>query len=361
MLWEGAAVQRVRRLPRWTEAQRSELWERYRRGESVGSISRAFGRETSSIRKILAGTGGITPVVRRRSRWALTLREREEISRGLARGDSIRAIALRLGRAASSVSREVRRNGGSERYRALAADERAWSAAARPKACKLASNPSLARLVMEKLLEDWSPEQISGWLKLTYPHDEGMRVSHEVIYQSLFVQARGALKKELTEHLRTSRVMRRSRHASLRGKHRGQIQDAVSIRERPAEAEDRAVPGHWEGDLLSGSKNSHVATLVERSTRFVMLLKLEGKTAPTVAIALAEGIQRLPEELRKTLTVDRGLEMAAHKSFTVATNVSVYLYVLRWVESEAEGLFEPWSSCRRLACSPSSLELRTAS
>ena len=309
---------------RLTEAQRSEVWQRYRRGESLGQIGHALGRRHSSIRTIVAATGGISPVLHRRSRLALTLHEREEISRGLARGDSVRAIAGRLGRAPSSVSREVRRNGGLRRYRAVAADQRAWRAAARPKACKLAGNPALARAVAEKLSEDWSPEQISGWLKLTYPHDEGMRVSHEAIYQSLFVQARGALKKELTEHLRTRRTIRRSRHASLRGKKRGQIQDAVSIRERPAEAEDRAVPGHWEADLLSGSRNSHVATLVERSTRFVMLLKLDGKHAPTVAAALAEGIQRLPEELRKTLTVDRGLEMAAHKSFTIATNVSVY-------------------------------------
>ena len=315
-------MQRARGLPKWTESQRSELWERYRRGESVGSISRAFGRETSSIRTIPAVTGGISPAVRRRSRLALTLHEREEISRGLARGDSIRAIAGGLGRAPSSVSREVRRNGGLRRYRAVSADQRAGPAVARPKVCKLAGNPSLAGVVAEKLLEGWSPEQISGWLKLTYPHDEGMRVSHEAIYQSLFVRARGALKTELTEHLRTRRVMRRSRHASLRGKHRGQIQDAISIRERPAETEDRAVPGRWEADLLSGSRNS--ATLVERSTRFVMLLKLDGKDAPGVALAVAEGIQRLPEELRKTLTVDRGLEMAAHKSFTIATNVQVY-------------------------------------
>jgi len=314
----------VQRAQRLTEAQRSEVWQRYRRGESLGQIGHALGRRHSSIRTIVAATGGIRPVLHRRSRLALTLHEREEISRGLARGDSVRAIAGRLGRAPSSVSREVRRNGGLRRYRAVAADQRAWRASARPKACKLAGNPALARAVAEKLSEDWSPEQISGWLKLTYPHDEGMRVSHEAIYQSLFVQARGALKKELTEHLRTRRTIRRSRHASLRGKKRGQIQDAVSIRERPAEAEDRAVPGHWEADLLSGSRNSHVATLVERSTRFVMLLKLDGKHAPTVAVALADGIQRLPEELRKTLTVDRGLEMAAHKSFTIATNVSVY-------------------------------------
>ena len=300
-------MQRVRRSASWTEVERSEVWRRFRRGESLGQIGRALGRRHSSIRTLVAVTGGISPVARRRSRLALTLHDREEISRGLASGESVRAIAGGLGRAPSSVSREVRRNGGLRRYRALAADERAWKAAVRPKVCKLAGNPSLARLVAEKLAEDWSPEQVSGWLKLAYAHDEHMQVSHEAIYQSLFVQARGALKKELTQHLRTRRTIRRSRHASLRGKQRGQIRDAVSIRERPAEAEDRAVPGHWEGDLVSGSKNSHVATLVERSTRFVLLLKLDGKTAPSVALAMAEGIQRLPEELRKTLTVDRGL------------------------------------------------------
>ena len=239
-------VQRAQRLPRLTEAQRSEVWQRYRRGESLGQIGNAFGRTSSSIYTVVAVTGGISPSVRRRSRRALTLHEREEISRGLARGDSVRAIAGRLGRAPSSVSREVLRNGGLRRYRAVAADERAWWAAARPKVCKLAGNLALARVVAEKLLEDWSPEQISGWLKVAYPHDEGMQVSHEAIYLSLFVQARGALKKELTEHLRTRRTIRRSRHASLRGKMRGEIQEAVSIRERPAEAEDRAVPGHWE-------------------------------------------------------------------------------------------------------------------
>jgi len=249
-------VQRTLRLPRLTEAQRSEVWQRYRRGESLGQIGAALGRQSSSIYTIVSGTGGISPASRRRSRLALTLHEREEISRSLARGDSVRAIAGKLGRAPSSVSREVRRNGGLRCYRALAADERAWRAAARPKACKLACNAALARLVVAKLLEDWSPEQISGWLKLTYPHHEGMRVSHEAIYQSLFVQARGTLKKELTEHLRTRRTIRRSRHASLRGKTRGEIQDAVSIRERPAEVEDRAVPGHWQADLLSGCPRS---------------------------------------------------------------------------------------------------------
>jgi len=290
-----------------TEAQRSEVWQRYGRGESFGQIGRDLGRDSSSMRDVVAATGGISPASRKRSRLALTLRDREEISRGLGSGDSVRVIAGRLGRAPSSVSREVRRNGGLRRYRALAADERAWKAAVRPKVCKLAASPRLREVVTGKLAEDWSPEQVSGWLKLAYAHDEGMQVSHEAIYQSLFVQARGALKRELTQHLRTRRTIRRSRHASLRGKKRGQIQDAVSIRERPAEAEDRAVPGHWEGDLVSGSKNSHVATLVERSTRFVMLLKLDGKDAPSVALAMAEGIQRLPEELRKTLTVDRGL------------------------------------------------------
>jgi len=193
----------VQRAQRLTEAQRSEVWQRYRRGESLGQIGSAFGRPSSSIYTVVAVTGGISPVVRRRSRLALTLHEREEISRGMARGDSIRAIAGRLGRAPSSVSREILRNGGLQRYRAVSADQRAWRTAARPKVCKLAGNARLREVVADKLVEDWSPEQISGWLKLTYPHDEGMRVSHEAIYLSLFVQARGALNKELAEHLRT--------------------------------------------------------------------------------------------------------------------------------------------------------------
>jgi IS30 family transposase len=236
----------------------------------------------------------------------------------------MRAIAVRLGRSASTVSREVRRNGGRRNYRAAIADERAWDQARRPKRCLLAENDHLCELVGKKLREDWSPQQISGWLAKQYPDDEAMNVSHETIYRTLFVQTRGVLKKELLAHLRSGRMMRRSRRASTSGQQRAQIKDAVSIRERPAELEDRAVPGHWEGDLLAGARNTHVATLVERSSRFVMLVRVRGKDAGSVVEALSDQIQQLPKAMMDTLTWDRGPEMAAHKSFTVATDISVY-------------------------------------
>ncbi len=236
----------------------------------------------------------------------------------------MRVIATRLRRCASTVSREIERNGGRRNYRATKADERAWERARRPKRCLLATNHFLRDVVARKLRKDWSPEQISGWLKKRYPDEEAMRVSHETIYRTLFVQARGALKRELLTHLRSRRMMRKGRHASTRGQPRGQIKDAVSIRERPPEAEDRAVPGHWEGDLLAGSRNTHVATLVERSSRFVVLVRVGGKDTQSVVAALSEQIRRLPKTVMYTLTWDRGPEMAAHKSFTVATDVSVY-------------------------------------
>jgi transposase, IS30 family len=222
------------------------------------------------------------------------------------------------------VCREVNRNGGRRNYRAQKAEERASKRARRPKRCLLALNDRLRELVAAKLEADWSPQQISGWLKREYPSDETMRVSHETIYRTLFVQARGTLKRELLAHLRSRRMMRRSRRASTRGQPRGQIKEAVSIRERPPEAEDRAVPGHWEGDLLAGSRNTHVATLVERSSRFVMLVRVDAKDTESVVRALGEQIRRLPKTMMATLTWDRGPEMAAHKSFTVATDVCVY-------------------------------------
>jgi IS30 family transposase len=242
----------------------------------------------------------------------------------MASGSSLREIAGRLHRAASTVSREVARHGGRPGYRAFAADQQAWNAALRPKRCLLAVNSELRDMVASKLMLDWSPEQIAGWLKTQYPHNESMRVSHETIYRSLFIQARGALKKELMDYLRTKRRMRRSRHASEHGHSRGQIVDAISIRERPAEAEDRAIPGHWEGDLLAGSKNSYVATLVERHSRFLMLVKVTSKETEAVVAALSEHVRQLPATLRLSLTWDRGLEMAKHKEFTVATDVQVY-------------------------------------
>ncbi len=305
-------------------AGKKELWQRWRVGESVSDIARALQKPPGSIHGMLRATGGIAPSHRRRARWALTLIEREEISRGLASGASMRAIATRLGRSASTISREIVRNGGRKAYRATTADEKAWERGRRPKRCLLSVNRHLREMVAEKLEGDYSPEQISGWLKRRYPLDEEMRVSHETIYQTLFVQTRGALKKELLTHLRSRRMMRRSRHASTAGQPRGQIKDAVSIRERPQEVEDRAVPGHWEGDLLAGSRNTHIATLVERSSRFVMLVRVKGKDTESVVEALSEQIRRLPKTMMATLTWDRGTEMAAHKKFTVATDVSVY-------------------------------------
>jgi IS30 family transposase len=317
-------VARLGRPGGLSEARKQELWERWKAGESISDISRALKKPPGSIHGMLKATGGIAPPQRLRPRWMLSLAEREEISRGLASGDSMRAIAARLGRATSTVSREVNRNGGRQDYRATVAEERAWHRARRPKRCLLAMNDLLRDVVANKLKEDWSPQQISGWLKRRYPNAEAMRVSHETIYRTLFVQARGALKRELLAHLRSGRMMRKGRHASTAGQRRGQIKEAVSICERPPEAEDRAVPGHWEGDLLAGSRNTHVATLVERSSRFVMLVRVSGKDTESVVAALSEQIRRLPKTMIDTLTWDRGTEMAAHKQFTVATDVAVY-------------------------------------
>jgi len=308
----------------FTNAQRQELWDRYQRGESLKAIARALGKRSSSIYNHLRPSGGIRPVSRKRSRLALTSAEREEISRGIVAGQSIREIARTLGRAASTVSREVRRNGGRARYRAVEADKSAWDRGRRPKQCKLALNGRLARLVASKLKMNWSPEQIAGWLKAEYPRDERYHVSHETIYQSLFIQARGALKKELTAHLRSQRTIRRSKHSKSKGVGQGEIKDIVSIRERPASVEDRAVPGHWEGDLIAGSKNTHIATLVERKTRYVMLAKVNSRDTETVINALIKQSKKLPKELYKSLTWDRGKELAGHKEFSLATNIKVY-------------------------------------
>jgi IS30 family transposase len=304
--------------------EKRDIWSRWKAGQSLHEIGRAFGKEHSSIRCLLLPRGGIPPAARRRSRLALTLSEREDISRGIASGSSIREVASRLERAASTVSREIARHGGRPGYRAHDADRQAWVSALRPKRCLLAVNHKLRDIVASKLILDWSPEQISGWLKIRYPNNESMRVSHETIYRSLFIQARGALKKELMDHLRSKRRMRRSRHSSEHGQSRGKIVDAISIRERPAEAEDRAIPGHWEGDLLSGAKNSYIATLVERHSRFAMLIKVPSKDTEVVVATLSRHVRKLPVTLRRSLTWDRGLEMAKHKAFTVATDVKVY-------------------------------------
>ena len=308
----------------FTAAEKTELWDRWQRGESLKAIGRAFGKPSSSIYFQVAPHGGIRPAPRRRSRLALTLPEREEISRGIAAHRSARSMARLLGHSPSTVSREIRRNGGYDRYRAALADEKAWARARRPKRCKLAHSPRLRQTVASKLRLNWSPEQIAGWLKRAHPEDESCRVSHETIYRSLFVQARGVLKKELLGHLRSKRTIRRSKRAGLNGDRRGQIKDIVSIRQRPAAAEDRAVPGHWEGDLLSGSRNSYIATLVERHTRYVMLAKVANKDTQTVVAALIKQANKLPDELFKSLTWDRGKELADHRRFTLATNIDVY-------------------------------------
>ena len=316
----------MKRRPRiyYSDSQKAQMWERWKEGWTLQEIGKLFDRPHNSIHQILAQTGGIRPAERRRATTALTLAEREEISRSIVAGESIRSIAARLGRAPSTISREIRRNGDRDAYRASQAEEAAWDRARRPKRCKLTGNRALARIVADKLRMLWSPEQIAGWLKHTYPSDESHHVSHETIYRSLFIQARGALKKELLEHLRRTRGMRRSRHYTQKTAIHGQIVDAVSISERPASVEDRAVPGHWEGDLVFGSHNSQIATLVERQTRYVMLVKVPGKDTETVVNALIKHAQKLPQELHKSLTWDRGKEMAAHKQFTLATDIQVY-------------------------------------
>jgi IS30 family transposase len=316
----------MKRRPRiyYSDSQKALMWARWKQGWTLHEIGKLFDRPHTSIHRILAETGGFQPAGRSRASNALTLAEREEISRSMVAGESIRSTAARLGRAPSTISREILRNGGVDAYRAAVADQAAWDRARRPKRCKFRKNRALARTVADKLRMLWSPEQIAGWLKHTYPCDESHHVSHETIYRSLFIQARGALKKELLAHLRRTRGMRRSRHYTQKTAIHGQIADAVSISERPACVEDRAVPGHWEGDLVFGSGNSQIATLVERQTRYVMLIKLDGKDSQSVVNALIKNARKLPQELYKSLTWDRGTEMHAHKQFTVATDIQVY-------------------------------------
>ena len=311
---------------RWklSSAQRADMWNRWKAGESLNAIGRLLGKDKQVIYFLLARHGGIAPATRRRSQRVLTLAEREDISRGIASGCATRVIAQGLRRAPSTVSREIARHGGRAQYRASEADQQAWHSALRPKPCRLATHAALCQIVASKLMQDWSPQQISGSLKMEYPNDPSLRVSHETIYRSLFIQARGALKKELIQHLRSKRRIRRSRHSSVHGHSQGRIVDAISIRERPAEVADRAVPGHWEGDLLRGAGNSHVITLVERASRFCTLRKVTSKDTATVVAALIEHVQQLPAALRRSLTWDRGLEMAQHKTFTMATDVKVY-------------------------------------
>ena len=308
----------------YSEAQRTEMWDRWQKGESLNDIARLFDRGHSSISRIIAEAGGIRPRQKIRSRLSLTISERENISRGLATELSIRTIARQLGRSPSTISREVNRNGGYYLYRATQADKAAWVRAERPKRCKLAYHKPLALTVAKKLQLFWSPQQIAGWLKRTYPDNEDHQVSHETIYKSLFIQSRGVLKKELMQYLRSKRVMRRSKHSTLKGKGHGSIPHAISIRERPASVEDRAIPGHWEGDLIEGSNKSYIATLVERHTRYVALAKLPSKKTEAVVSALIKQSKKLPSELYKSLTWDRGSELTNHQKFTLATDINVY-------------------------------------
>lgn len=310
--------------PGLSSEQKLELWARWNAGESLSEIAIVLGRHAGSIHSVVARQGGYAPTPRRRSSLALGLAERESISRSVAAGASMRAIARMLGRAPSTISRELTRHGGRETYRATVADDRALNAALRPRPCALALAPRLCRVVADKLRLNWSPEQIAGWLRRTYFGQATMQISHETIYKSLFVQARGVLKKELVAHLRTHRMMRKSKLASKAGQPRGRIRDAVSIRDRPAAIEDRAIPGHWEGDLLTGARNSHIATLVERTSRFTLLVKVRGKDTISVVSALQREIRKLPAALRLSLTWDRGMELARHQQFTLATTMAVY-------------------------------------
>ena len=309
---------------RLSTAELATLWEHWRAGKTTVMIGVALDQHRETVRKILEHHGGMAPRPRARSRRALSLADREEISRGLAARESAHTIAARLGRAPSTISREITRNGGPEHYRAAEADAAAWERAKRPKESRLTTFPRLRAMVVQKLKADWSPEQIAQWLQRTYPDDSTMHVSHETIYQTLYLQARGALKKELTQHLRRRRVMRRSRAATTRGHGQGQLVDIVRISERPASVADRAVPGHWEGDLLAGTATSHIATLVERHSRYVVLVRIPRRDTATVVKALARRVRGLPTSLKQSLTWDRGKEMAQHKQFTVATDVQVY-------------------------------------
>ena len=312
----------MRKRRRFTSAERAEIWQRLQGGQTTVEVAAALGRWPSAIQRLLETSGGARPSGRRRRISALTFAEREEISRGLAAGLGCRTIAARLKRSPSTISREMGRNGGALRYRAAAADRRAEACARRPKVAKLAHCARLRGVVEAKLALKWSPQQISRWLATAFPTDLEMRVSHETIYMSLFVQGRGALRHELHRSLRTGRALRRSKHRVVDTK--GKLRDMVLISERPAEVEDRAVPGHWEGDLIMGTRKTCIGTLVERSTRFVMLLKLEKNTADAVRRAMSKSILALPAELRRSVTWDQGKEMADHARFTVDTGVQVY-------------------------------------
>ena len=309
---------------KYSSEQKKEIWDLWQRGDSLWDIGRAFDRGSSSIYGQLSPTGGIRPPERKRSQRSLSLAEREEISRSIVGNLSIRTIAFKLNRSPSTISREIKRNDGFKHYRATSADQAAWDRSRRPKLCKLAKSRTLRLNVANKLKEHWSPQQIAGWLKREYPQEDHHQVSHETIYKSLYIQARGVLKKELLQHLRTKRTIRRSKHATLKKSGLGQIKDAISISERPASVEDRAVPGHWEGDLIAGSNNTYIATLVERHTRYMMLAKVANKDTESLVNALIKQSKKLPRELYKSLTWDRGKELADQKRFSLATDITVY-------------------------------------
>lgn len=317
-------AQGKRRYQRLSPEAIAALWRGWRAGQTTVTIGLALGQTREAIRNVLARHGGIAPPPRTRAPRALQVADRELISRGIAAGASLRAIAAQLQRPPSTISREIARNGGRAQYRATAADAAAWARARRPKRCRLAQRAPLRTIVSAKLEAEWSPEQIAAWLKRKYPDDSRMHVSHETIYRTLYVQSRGALKKALVAHLRRGRGMRHSRAATTRGHGQGQLVDLVSISERPASAEDRAVPGHWEGDLLLGSHTSQIATLVERHSRFVLLIRLSGRDTASVVPALTRRVGQLPTQLKQSLTWDRGKEMAQHRAFTIATDVAVY-------------------------------------
>ena len=308
----------------YSEKQKAIMWDRWSKGDSLHTIARLFDRGHGSIFGLLSPSGGIRPTPRKRSKLSLTLSEREEISRGLVEGQSLRCIASQLGRAPSTISREVSRNGGYDSYRATQADQAAWQRALRPKQCKLARHPELVDIVAKKLKRRWSPQQIAGWLKRHNSTEPEKCVSHETIYRSLYIQARGVLKKELLRYLRSKRVIRRSRHSTTKREGHGQINDAVKISERPASVKDRALPGHWEGDLIGGSNSSYIATLVERHSRYVMLAKVKNRETATVINALIKQSRKIPAELYQSLTWDRGNELADHQRFSLTTNIDVY-------------------------------------
>ena len=314
----------ARQYRHFSASELEMVWQRWKSGESNLQIAEALGFPPSSVWRQIRHRGGLAPQPRRRAERALSLREREEISRGIATAEGVRSLARRLARAPSTISREIQRHGGRASYRASEAEQAAWALGRRPKRCRLATSRRLRRTVEQKLGDDWSPEQIAAWLVSRYPDEPAMQVSHETIYRALYVQARGAFKRSLLAHLRRGHLFRRPRAGTQAARGPGRIVDIVSIAERPPAADSRAVPGHWEGDLLIGKRGTQIATLVERKSRFVLLIRVPAADSATVVAALARRVQRLPQALRHSLTWDRGKEMAQHVKFTIATDVQVY-------------------------------------